>query len=151
MCLVLRDDGQSLLALVENSETHIEVKAANEHNLKNIDVRIPRDKFVVVTGPSGSGKSTLAFDIVHSEGQRRYLESLSAFACQFVGDFSRPDVQSVTGLPPTIAIEQRTTRGAVNSTVATMTEVYHFLRLLYARVGRQYCPGCGSHSSPFGF
>ena len=81
---------------------------------------------MVVTGPSGSGKSTLAFDIIHSEGQRRYLESLSAFARQFVGDFSRPDVQSVTGLPPTIAIEQRTTRGAVNSTVATMTEVYHF-------------------------
>jgi excinuclease ABC subunit A len=137
------DGTKSLLALVENSETHIEITAANEHNLKNLDVRIPRDKFVVVTGPSGSGKSTLAFDIVHSEGQRRYLESLSAFARQFVGDFSRPDVQSVTGLPPTIAIEQRTTRGAVNSTVATMTEVYHFLRLLYARVGRQYCPGCG--------
>lgn len=137
------EGSKSLLELVVNSETHIEIKAANEHNLKNIDVRVPRDQFVVITGPSGSGKSTLAFDIIHSEGQRRYLESLSAFARQFVGDFSRPDVQSVTGLPPTIAIEQRTTRGAVNSTVATMTEVYHFLRLLYARVGRQFCPGCG--------
>lgn len=123
-------------------ETHIDIEGASEHNLAHLNLRIPRNKFVVITGPSGSGKSTLAFDIIHSEGQRRYLESLSAFARQFVGDFSRPNVVRVSGLPPTIAIEQRTNRGAANSTVATMTEISHFLRLLYAKVGKQKCPTC---------
>ncbi|MEM6731505.1 MAG: excinuclease ABC subunit A, partial [Myxococcota bacterium] len=117
---------------------HIVVSGAREHNLRNIEVRIPRNEMVVVTGPSGSGKSTLAFDIIHAEGQRRYLESLSAYARQFVGNFNRPDVDAVAGVPPTVAVEQRTTRGAKNSTVATMTEAYHFLRLLYSKVGRRY-------------
>src|SRR5690606_9993187 len=112
------------------------VEGAREHNLKQVTVQLPRNKLVVVTGPSGSGKSTLAFDIVHAEGQRRYLESLSAYARQFVGGFRRPEVDAVSGLPPTIAIEQRTTRGSKNSTVATLTEIYHFLRLLYAKLGR---------------
>lgn len=116
----------------------IVVSGAREHNLRNIEVRIPRNQMVVVTGPSGSGKSTLAFDIIHAEGQRRYLESLSAYARQFVGNFSRPDVDTVAGVPPTVAVEQRTTRGARNSTVATMTETYHFLRLLYSKLGRRY-------------
>ncbi len=117
---------------------HMLVSGAREHNLRNIEVRIPRNQMVVVTGPSGSGKSTLAFDIIHAEGQRRYLESLSAYARQFVGGFSRPDVDAVVGVPPTVAVEQRTTRGARNSTVATMTEAYHFLRLLFSKIGRRY-------------
>jgi excinuclease ABC subunit A len=120
----------------------IRIRHAREHNLKGIDVRIPRDAFTVVTGVSGSGKSTLAFDILFSEGQRRYLESLNAYARQFVQPAARPDVDSVTGVPPTVAIEQRSSRGGRRSTVATMTEIYHFLRLLYARLGTQYCPSC---------
>jgi excinuclease ABC subunit A len=121
----------------------IEVRGAREHNLRGLDLDLPRDRFVVVTGPSGSGKSTLAFDIVYTEGQRRYLDSLSAYARQFVATLSRPDVDSVSGIPPTIAIEQRTTRGGRNSTLATMTELYHFLRVLYWKIGRQHCPDCG--------
>jgi excinuclease ABC subunit A len=120
----------------------VTIEGAREHNLRDVDVAIPRDCFVVVTGPSGSGKSTLAFDILFAEGQRRYVESLSAYARQFVGSLPRPEVDAVTGIPPTIAIEQRTTRGGANSTVATMTEIYHFLRLLYAKIGRQRCPDC---------
>ena len=116
----------------------IDVRGAREHNLRDVDVAIPRDRMIVVTGPSGSGKSTLAFDIVHSEGQRRYLESLSAYARQFVGTLSRPDVDSVTGIPPTVAVEQRTTRGGRNSTVATLTEIYHFVRLLYSKLGKRH-------------
>ncbi len=116
----------------------IDIRGAREHNLRDIDVAIPRDRMIVVTGPSGSGKSTLAFDIVHSEGQRRYLESLSAYARQFVGTLSRPDVDSVTGIPPTVAVEQRTTRGGRNSTVATLTEIYHFARLLYSKLGKRH-------------
>lgn len=120
----------------------IEIRGAREHNLQTLDVTVPQNQMVVVTGPSGSGKSTLAFDLLHSEGQRRYLECLSAYARQFVGSFRRPDVDGIHGIPPTVAIEQRTTRGGTNSTVATMTELYHFLRLLYAKLGQQYCPDC---------
>ncbi len=120
----------------------ISVVQAREHNLKNIDTRIPRDKFTVITGLSGSGKSTLAFDILFNEGQRRYLESLNAYARQFVQPASRPDVDAIFGIPPTVAIEQRTSRGGRKSTVATMTEIYHFLRLLYVKLGTQHCPDC---------
>jgi excinuclease ABC subunit A len=115
---------------------------AREHNLKNIDVRIPRDCFTVITGVSGSGKSTLAFDILFNEGQRRYLESLNAYARQFVQPAARPDVDAIYGIPPTVAIEQRTSRGGRKSTVATLTEIYHFLRLLFVKLGTQFCPDC---------
>jgi excinuclease ABC subunit A len=118
------------------------IHKAREHNLKNIDVRIPRDRFTVITGVSGSGKSTLAFDILFNEGQRRYLESLNAYARQFVQPAARPDVDAIFGIPPTVAIEQRTSRGGRKSTVATLTEIYHFLRLLYVKLGTQYCPDC---------
>ena len=121
---------------------NISVSHAREHNLQNISVDIPRGKFTVVTGVSGSGKSTLAFDIVFAEGQRRYLESLNAYARQFVQAAARPDVDAIYGIPPTVAIEQRTSRGGRRSTVATLTEIYHFLRLLYVKLGTQYCPDC---------
>ena len=121
----------------------VHVQNAREHNLKNIDVQIPHDAFTVITGMSGSGKSTLAFDIVFNEGQRRYLESLNAYARQFVQPASRPDVDAISGIPPTVAIEQRTSRGGKKSTVATMTEIYHFLRLMFVKLGEQYCPDCG--------
>ena len=120
----------------------IVVRNAREHNLRNIDVEIPRNAFTVVTGVSGSGKSTLAFDIIFNEGQRRYLESLNAYARQFVQPAARPEVDSIRGIPPTVAIEQRTSRGGRKSTVATLTEIYHFLRLLYVKLGTQYCPEC---------
>ena len=120
----------------------IVIHNAREHNLKNIDVKIPRDCFTVVTGVSGSGKSTLAFDILFNEGQRRYLESLNAYARQFVQPAARPDVDAIYGIPPTVAIEQRTSRGGRKSTVATLTEIYHFLRLLYVKLGTQHCPDC---------
>jgi excinuclease ABC subunit A len=120
----------------------ISIHHAREHNLRNTDIRIPRDKLTVITGLSGSGKSTVAFDIVFNEGQRRYLESLNAYARQFVQPASRPDVDAVFGIPPTVAIEQRTSRGGRKSTVATMTEIYHFLRLLFVKLGTQYCPQC---------
>ncbi len=121
----------------------IRVAGAREHNLKNISLDIPRDQFVIVTGLSGSGKSTLAFDILFNEGQRRFLDSMSPYARQFVEQMEKPDVDLITGLPPTVAIEQRITRGGGKSTVATVTEVYHFLRLLFAKLGTQYCPECG--------
>ena len=120
----------------------IVVRNAREHNLHNIDVDIPRNAFTVVTGVSGSGKSTLAFDIIFNEGQRRYLESLNAYARQFVQPAARPEVDAIHGIPPTVAIEQRTSRGGRKSTVATLTEIYHFLRLLYVKLGTQHCPDC---------
>lgn len=121
---------------------------AREHNLKNVDVRIPRERFTVITGVSGSGKSTLAFDILFNEGQRRYLESLNAYARQFVQPAARPDVDAIHGIPPTVAIEQRTSRGGRKSTVATLTEIYHFLRLLYVKLGTQHCPACDAAIEP---
>ena len=120
----------------------IVVHHAREHNLRNIDVEIPREAFTVITGVVGSGKSTLAFDIIFNEGQRRYLESLNAYARQFVQPAARPDVDAIYGIPPTVAIEQRTSRGGRKSTVATLTEIYHFLRLLYVKLGTQFCPTC---------
>ena len=120
----------------------IAVHGAREHNLKNVSLAIPRGKFVVITGVSGSGKSTLAFDIIFAEGQRRFLDAMSAYARQFVEQMARPDVDLITGLPPTVSIEQRNSRGGGKSTVATVTEIYHFIRLLFARLGTQYCPDC---------
>ena len=126
----------------------IEIRGAREHNLKDIDVDLARNRFTVITGVSGSGKSTLAFDILFAEGQRRYLESLNAYARQFVQPASRPDVDAIFGIPPTVAIEQRTSRGGRKSTVATLTEIYHFLRLLYVKLGVQYCPTCRTRIEP---
>ena len=119
------------------------IQGAREHNLKNLSLAIPRNCFVVVTGVSGSGKSTLAFDLVFAEGQRRFLDSMNVYARQFVEQMSRPEVDLITGIPPTVSIEQRNSRGGGKSTVATVTEVYHFVRLLFAKLGTQYCPDCG--------
>jgi excinuclease ABC subunit A len=131
-----------------HNRNSIVIHNAREHNLKNVDVEIPRDKFTVITGVSGSGKSTLAFDILFNEGQRRYLESLNAYARQFVQPAARPDVDAIFGIPPTVAIEQRTSRGGRKSTVATLTEIYHFLRLLYVKLGTQHCPDCNVAIEP---
>ncbi len=138
-------------AMARGAGNHISVHNAREHNLKAIDVEIPREKFTVITGVSGSGKSTLAFDILFAEGQRRYLESLNAYARQFVQPASKPDVDAILGIPPTVAIEQRTSRGGRKSTVATLTELYHFLRLLYVKLGTQYCPKCDVPIEPQSF
>ncbi len=119
------------------------IKGACEHNLKCIDVEIPRDRLVVITGISGSGKSTLAFDTIYAEGQRRYVESLSAYARQFLEQMEKPDVESIEGLSPAISIEQKTTSKNPRSTVGTVTEIYDYLRLLFARVGRPSCYNCG--------
>jgi excinuclease ABC subunit A len=126
----------------QNRNGAIHVHGAREHNLKNLDLKIPREQLVVITGLSGSGKSTLAFDILFAEGQRRFLDSMSPYARQFVEQLEKPDVDLVSGLPPTVAIEQRVTRGGGKSTVGTITEVYHFLRLLFAKTGTQFCPDC---------
>ena len=120
----------------------IKVRGARENNLKNIDVDIPRNKFVVFTGVSGSGKSTLAFDTIFAEGQRRYIESLSSYARQFLGQTQKPDVDQITGLSPAISIDQKTTNHNPRSTVGTITEIYDYLRLLYSRIGVPYCPNC---------
>lgn len=122
---------------------YIKIKGAKENNLKNIDVTIPRDKFVVITGLSGSGKSSLAFDTIYAEGQRRYVESLSAYARQFLGLMEKPDVEYIEGLSPAISIDQKTTSKNPRSTVGTVTEIYDYLRLLYARIGHPHCPNCG--------
>jgi excinuclease ABC subunit A len=126
----------------------IQIRKAREHNLKNIDVDIPRNTFTVITGPSGSGKSTLAFDILFNEGQRRYLESLNAYARSIVQPAGKPDVDAIYGIPPTVAIEQRVSRGGKKSTVATVTELHHFLRLMFVKLGVQYCPNDGSPIVP---
>jgi excinuclease ABC subunit A len=129
-------------ALPKNGNNAIRIHGAREHNLKNISLDIPRDKMVIITGLSGSGKSTVAFDILFAEGQRRFLDSVSPYARQFVEQLEKPDVDLVEGVPPSVAIEQRVTRGGGKSTVATVTEVYHFLRLLFAKTGTQFCPDC---------
>ena len=119
------------------------VRGAKEHNLKNVNVEIPRNKLVVITGLSGSGKSSLAFDTIYAEGQRRYVESLSSYARMFLGQMDKPNVESIEGLSPAISIDQKTTSKNPRSTVGTVTEIYDYLRLLYARVGVPHCPVCG--------
>jgi excinuclease ABC subunit A len=131
-----------------NPKGAILIQHAREHNLKDLTLSIPLGRFIVVTGVSGSGKSTLAFDILFAEGQRRYLESLNAYARQFVQPAARADVDAVFGIPPTVAIEQRTSRGGRKSTVGTLTEVHHFLRLLYVKLGTQHCPECNLPIAP---
>jgi excinuclease ABC subunit A len=140
---LLREEGKT-----SSLSRAIRIHNAREHNLKNIDLQIPRDRFTVITGVSGSGKSTVAFDILFAEGQRRYLESLNAYARQFVQPAARPEVDAIYGIPPTVAIEQRTSRGGRKSTVATVTEIYHFLRLLFVKLGVQHCPDCGTQIEP---
>src|ERR1700749_1340131 len=122
--------------------TKISVRGARQHNLKNIDVEIPRNSLTVITGLSGSGKSSLAFDTIYAEGQRRYVETLSAYARQFLDQMERPDVDSIDGLSPAISIEQKTTSRSPRATVGTITEIYDYLRLLYASVGQPHCPNC---------
>ena len=122
----------------------IVVRGAREHNLKNVNVELPRDKLVVFTGLSGSGKSSLAFDTIYAEGQRRYVESLSAYARQFLGQMDKPDVDVIDGLSPAISIDQKSASRNPRSTVGTITEVYDYLRLLYARIGEQHCPNDGT-------
>ena len=119
------------------------IKGAREHNLKNIDLSLPRGKLIVISGLSGSGKSSLAFDTIFAEGRRRYMESLSAYARQFLGKMDKPDVDYIEGLSPSIAIEQKTTHKNPRSTVGTITEIYDYYRLLFARIGHVHCPKCG--------
>ena len=118
----------------------IVVKGARAHNLKGVDIELPKNKLIVMTGLSGSGKSSLAFDTIYAEGQRRYVESLSAYARQFLGQMDKPDVDTIEGLSPAISIDQKTTSKNPRSTVATVTEIYDYIRLLYARVGKAFCP-----------
>ena len=125
------------------SEHSIFIKGARVNNLKNIDVEIPRDRFIVITGLSGSGKSSLAFDTLYAEGQRRYVESLSAYARQFLGRMSKPECDYIKGIPPAIAIEQKVNTRNPRSTVGTSTEIYDYMRLLYARIGKTYSPVSG--------
>src|ERR1700685_2206313 len=128
---------------VSTAMDRIVIKGAREHNLKNIDIEIPRGQLVVITGLSGSGKSSLDFDTIYAEGQRRYVESLSAYARQFLGQMDKPDVDSIEGLSPAISIDQKTTSRNPRSTVGTVTEIYDYLRLLWARIGRPHCHICG--------
>lgn len=128
-------------------QNEIYIKGASENNLKHIDVRIPRDKLVVLTGLSGSGKSSLAFDTIYAEGQRRYVESLSSYARQFLGQMEKPDVEMIEGLSPAISIDQKTTSKNPRSTVGTVTEIHDYLRLMYARIGVPHCPVCGREIS----
>src|ERR1700737_305514 len=124
-------------------QQQIRIRGAREHNLKNIDVDLPRDSLVVMTGLSGSGKSSLAFDTIYAEGQRRYVESLSAYARQFLELMQKPEVESIEGLSPAISIEQKTTSRNPRSTVGTVTEIYDYMPLLYASIGKPHCPKCG--------
>ena len=128
---------------LRQESTQIRIRGARTHNLKNIDLDIPRHRLVVITGLSGSGKSSLAFDTIYAEGQRRYVESLSAYARQFLGQMEKPDVDQIDGLSPAISIEQKTTSRNPRSTVATVTEIYDYMRLLWARVGIPYSPATG--------
>ena len=125
------------------AEDKIVIRGAREHNLKNVDVTLPRNKLVVISGLSGSGKSSLAFDTLFAEGQRRYMESLSSYARQFLGRMDKPDVDYIDGLTPAISIDQKSTSNNPRSTVGTVTEIYDYLRLLYARIGTPFCPKCG--------
>src|SRR5580698_4297015 len=134
--MAISDNGMDT-GLLPGEET-IDVSGARVHNLKNIDIRIPKNQLVVITGISGSGKSSLAFDTIYAEGQRRYMESFGAYARQFIGDMERPDVDKITGLSPVISIEQKTTNKNPRSTVGTVTEIYDFMRLLFARAGDAY-------------
>ena len=131
------------MAAKKEKKQFITIRGANEHNLKNIDLKIPRNELVVFTGLSGSGKSSLAFDTIYAEGQRRYMESLSSYARQFLGQMEKPDVESIEGLSPAISIDQKSTNRNPRSTVGTVTEVYDYFRLLYARIGIPHCPKCG--------
>ncbi|MCR5640148.1 MAG: ABC-ATPase UvrA, partial [Lachnospiraceae bacterium] len=127
----------------DENRKFIKIRGANVHNLKNISLDIPRDEFVVLTGLSGSGKSSLAFDTIFAEGQRRYMESLSSYARQFLGQMEKPDVERIEGMPPAISIDQKSTNRNPRSTVGTVTEIYDYFRLLYARIGIPHCPNCG--------
>src|SRR5512144_1236402 len=134
--LASRDPARALRDIV--------IRGAREHNLRNLSLRLPRQSLIVITGVSGSGKSSLAFDTLYAEGQRRYVESRSAYARQFLGQMEKPEVDAIDGLSPAIAIEQRSAGSNPRSTVATITEIYDYLRLLFARVGVQFCPKCGT-------
>src|SRR5205823_13621405 len=123
------------------ADRHLRLAAARGHTLRDLALELPPDRLTVLTGPSGSGKSSLAFDVLHAEGQRRYVDSLSAYARQFLNVMAKPDIDLLAGLPPTVAIEQRLSRGGRTSTVATVTEIYHYLRLLFAKLGVQHCTG----------
>ena len=125
------------------AKQYIKIRGANEHNLKNVTLNIPRNELVVLTGLSGSGKSSLAFDTIYAEGQRRYMESLSSYARQFLGQMEKPDVESIEGLSPSISIDQKSTNRNPRSTVGTVTEIYDYMRLLYARIGIPHCHKCG--------
>ena len=125
------------------AKQYIKIRGAAEHNLKHVDINIPRTELVVLTGLSGSGKSSLAFDTIYAEGQRRYMESLSSYARQFLGQMEKPEVESIEGLSPAISIDQKSTNRNPRSTVGTVTEIYDYLRLLYARIGIPHCPNCG--------
>ena len=129
--------------MAKSEKQYIKIRGANEHNLKNLDVNIPRNEFIVLTGLSGSGKSSLAFDTIYAEGQRRYMESLSSYARQFLGQMEKPDVERIEGLSPAISIDQKSTNRNPRSTVGTVTEIYDYFRLLYARIGIPHCPVCG--------
>ena len=133
--------------MTKDSKKQIIIKGAKEHNLQNIDLAIPRDEFIVITGLSGSGKSSLAFDTIYAEGQRRYVESLSAYARQFLGQMKKPEMEYIEGLSPAISIDQKTTKENPRSTVGTITEIYDYLRLLFARIGTPHCPKCGKEIS----
>ena len=137
-----------VLPNAHNSQNTIRIRGARQHNLKNIDLELPRDRLIVFTGVSGSGKSSLAFDTIFAEGQRRYVESLSAYARQFLGQLDKPDVESIEGLSPAISIDQKSTSHNPRSTVGTVTEIYDYLRLLYGRAGEPHCPHCERSIAP---